>query len=95
MFQTIQVRLQYKENSNTRSSHWEKTSPNGIRQDKSSQGMEDANKSQGSKKVFEIHKLLQEIYPEFQSYGKTVVATTHHSRTNDLTRSKSLSRDIK
>ena len=34
--------------------------------------MEDTNKSQGHGKFSRICKFLQEIYPEFQSYNKTI-----------------------
>ena len=34
--------------------------------------MEDINKSQGCGKFSRICKFLLEIYPEFQSYGKTI-----------------------
>ena len=34
--------------------------------------MEDTNESQGCRKFPRIHKLLPEIYPELQSYSKTI-----------------------
>ena len=34
--------------------------------------MEDANESQGCRKFPGICKLLLDIYPEFQSYSKTI-----------------------
>ena len=72
MFQKIQMLLQYEGNPNTWSSCWKGTSSNGTRQDKSSQGIEDTNKNQGSRKLPGICKFLQKVHLELQSYSKTI-----------------------
>ena len=66
------MQLQYRRDSNTWSSCWKETSSNGIRQNKSGQGMEDANENQGSRKLSRICKFLQEVYLELQLYSKTI-----------------------
>ena len=72
MFQTIKMQLYYERNSDTRSHHWKRTSQNGTGKNQSHQEIEDTNKSQGCRKFSGTCKLLPEIYPEFQSYSKTM-----------------------
>ena len=71
MFQTIQMQFQYRGNTHFRSSCWKRTSLNGNHQSQGSQGMENSYQDKGSGKLSRVHQLLQMVYKELQSYGKT------------------------
>ena len=67
----IQMQFQYRGNTHLRSSYWKRTSSNGDRQRQGSQGMENSYQDKGGGKLSRVCQLLQTVYKEFQSYGKT------------------------
>jgi len=48
VFQTIEMRFQHGRNPYLRGSSWKRTSQDGTGKDKSSKGVKDTNKNQGS-----------------------------------------------
>ena len=69
------MRLQYGGNPHTRSSSWKRTSQNGTGENKSSEKMENTNKSQGCQEFPRIRQLLPTIYLQLQSYSETTKQT--------------------
>ena len=59
----------------TRSHSRERTGQDGTRKDKSSEEVEDTDKSQGCGKFPQVHKLLLMIYPKLQPYSKAIERT--------------------
>ena len=66
------MQLQHGGNPYLRSHSREETGQDGTRKDKSSEGVEDTNKSQGYGKFPQVHRLLPMIYPKLQLYSKAI-----------------------
>jgi len=75
VFQKVKMRLQHGGNPYPRSHSREGTGQDGTRKDKSSEGVEDTNKSQGCRKFPRVRKLLPTIYPKLQPYSKAIEQT--------------------
>ena len=72
VFQKVKMWLQYGGNSYPRSHSRDRTGQNRTRKDKSSEGVEYTDKSQGCGKFSWVCKLLPMIYPKFQPYSKAI-----------------------
>ena len=71
VFQMIKIWLQHGRNIHTRGNSWKVTDQNETREDQSSEGMEDTDKTQKYRELSWICKLLSMLYSKLQLYSKT------------------------